>query len=130
MRNSNSLVRWGSTVLAVVLAPGLVGMAAAGTADVVEGAAKRQADGSYVFVVTVRHADEGWEHFADRYEVVGPDGTVIASRVLAHPHEDEQPFTRELTGVRIPAGIGEVTIRAHDNRHGLGGREVKVRVGE
>ncbi len=130
MRNSNVAAGRNGAALASLLVLLVPGTAGAGKADVVEAAAKRQADGSYVFVVTVRHADEGWEHFADRYEVVGPDGKVIATRVLAHPHEDEQPFTRELTGVRIPAGVGEVTVRAHDNRHGLGGREVKVRVGE
>lgn len=130
MRNSKVAAGRHSAVLASLLVTLAPGAAAAGKADVVEAAAKRQADGSYVFVVTVRHADEGFEHFADRYDVVGPDGQVIASRVLAHPHEDEQPFTRELTGVRIPAGVSEVTVRAHDNRHGFGGREVKVRVGE
>lgn len=123
-----------SSVMAAVLALG-VGVSSptvvrAGKADVVAAAAARQPDGSTVFVVTIRHADEGWEHFADRYEVVGPDGKVIATRVLAHPHEDEQPFTRELSGVHIPAGVTEVTVRAHDNRHGLGGREVKVHLGE
>jgi len=80
------------------------------------------------FSVTVRHADEGWDHYADMWEVLDPDGEVIAVRKLLHPHEDEQPFTRSLAGVQIPDGVDEVTIRAHDSVHGYGGKELVVRI--
>lgn len=100
------------------------GSAAAGPADVVEARAERAADGSFRFAVTVRHADEGWDHYADRWEIVAPDGTVLATRELRHPHVTEQPFTRDLAGVRIPPGVTRVTIRARDSRHGFGGREL------
>lgn len=100
--------------------------AGAGEADVVRASASRGADGSWRFEVTVRHGDTGWDHYADRWDVVGPDGAVIASRVLHHPHENEQPFTRSLSGVRIGEGIGHVVIRAHDIVHGLGGAQVRV----
>lgn len=82
--------------------------------------------GGYRFDVTLRHADTGWDHYADAWEVLGPDGTVLAKRVLLHPHVDEQPFTRSLAGVKIPAGIARVRIRAHDSVHGYGGREMEV----
>jgi hypothetical protein len=98
----------------------------AGMADVVEARATRQSDGAYSFAVTVRHADSGWEHYADAWQVVGPDGTVLATRVLLHPHETEQPFIRSLSGVAIPEGIRTVTIRAHDKVHGYGGATVEV----
>ena len=50
---------------------------------------------NFRFSVTVEHADEGWDHYADRWEVVSEDGkTVYGTRVLAHPHVNEQPFTR------------------------------------
>jgi hypothetical protein len=101
-------------------------VAAAGEADVVGVEVRRQDDGGYAFDVTVRHADEGWKHYADRWEVLGPDGSVLATRVLLHPHEDEQPFTRSLSGVAIPAAITAVTIRAHDSVHGYGGREMQA----
>ncbi len=55
-----------------------------------------------------------------------PDGEVIATRVLAHPHDNEQPFTRSLGGVRIPAGLAKVRVRAHDKVHGYGGNEIDV----
>jgi hypothetical protein len=35
--------------------------------------------------VTIRHADQGWNHYADRYEVVGPQGeVVIRGRTSVH----------------------------------------------
>jgi len=103
-----------------------VSAAAAGKADVVAVKAERTGARVYRFDVTVRHADKGWDHYADRWEVLAPDGTVLGSRTLFHPHVDEQPFTRSLDGVEIPAGISEVTVRAHDKVHGLGGRTVTV----
>jgi predicted DNA-binding protein with PD1-like motif len=103
----------------------------AGEADVTA-VAVRDAAGTYTFSVTVRHDDKGWEHFADNWEVVAMDGTVIATRTLFHPHVNEQPFTRSLGGVRVPAGTKEVRIRAHDKVHGNGGQEliVKMETGE
>lgn len=103
--------------------------ARAGEADVLGARIERAPDGSLRFEVTVRHADEGWRHYADRWEVLGPDGTVLAERILHHPHVDEQPFTRSLSGVYLPSGITELTIRAHDSIHGYGGREFRLRVG-
>ena len=85
---------------------------------------------SFRFDITVRHADEGWKHYADKWEVVAPDGSVLGTRTLYHPHVDEQPFTRSLSGVAIPGGIGEVTIRAHDSKHGYGGDTVTVAVSQ
>ncbi|MDZ7747812.1 MAG: hypothetical protein U5K43_02405 [Halofilum sp. (in: g-proteobacteria)] len=95
--------------------------APAGEADVLEARARAGADGRYRFTVTVAHADTGWDHYADRWEVVAPDGAVLATRVLHHPHTNEQPFTRSLGGVEIPADISRVELRAHDSVHGLGG---------
>ncbi len=100
----------------------IAGPARAGEADVVAAEAHRSSDGTWRFDVTVRHADTGWEHYADRWEVLAPDGTLLGERVLLHPHVEEQPFTRSLSGVRIPPQIHRVRIRAHDSVHGYGGR--------
>lgn len=97
------------------------GPAFAGEVEVVDARAEKSGDGSCRFDVTLRHADEGWEHYADAWDVVAPDGTVLATRVLYHPHVDEQPFTRSLSGVEIPADITHVIIRGHDKVHGYGG---------
>lgn len=85
-----------------------------------------QSGGQYRFDVTLKHADTGWDHYANVWEIVGPGGEVLGTRVLAHPHVDEQPFTRSLGGVVIPAAILEVTIRAGDNVNGLGGKTMSI----
>ncbi len=110
------------------LAAGLAmpGPAGAGEADVVEVQAVPESAGSWRFNVTVRHADTGWDHYADQWQVVAPDGRVLGTRVLLHPHENEQPFTRSLGGVKIPPEVTQVTVRAGDSVHGFGGKEVAV----
>jgi len=43
------------------------------------------------------------------------DGTMFGTRTLGHPHVDEQPFTRSLSGVNIPDTVNVVTISARDS---------------
>jgi len=100
----------------------------AGEADVVGVAVKKSVSGIYGFDVTVKHADTGWDHYADNWEVVGLDGAVIDRRVLFHPHVGEQPFTRSIPRVEIPVGVKSVVIRAHDSVHGHGGTEKTVQL--
>jgi hypothetical protein len=80
------------------------------------------------FHVTVRHADSGWDHYANQWQIVAADGTILATRVLYHPHQTEQPFTRSLSGVKIPSHVQTVTIRAGDLVHGFGGREIQLQL--
>ena len=101
-------------------------MAAAGEADVEKVAVSQTAPGSFRFDVTVRHGDEGWDHYANAWQVLGPGGQVLGERVLLHPHETEQPFTRSLSGVAVPDDIKTVTIRARDSVHEFGGKETSV----
>jgi hypothetical protein len=49
-------------------------------------------------------------------------------RMLLHPHVDEQPFTRSLSGGRIPQAIRTVRVRARDKTDGYGGRAMVVSV--
>jgi len=112
--------------LALLLA--VPGIALAGEADVTAVDVARTARDTYRFDVTVHHDDTGWDHYADRWDIVAPDGTVLATRELFHPHTGEQPFTRTLSGASIPAGIDRVTVRAHDSVHGYGGRTMSVRL--
>ena len=95
-------------------------------ADVLFVTAQQQDDGNWRMDVTVQHADTGWEHYADAWEVLSPDGDVLAKRVLTHPHVDEQPFTRSMSGIQVPADYMHVLVRAHDLVDGYGGREVIV----
>ncbi|GMT49809.1 MAG: hypothetical protein IEMM0008_1348 [bacterium] len=103
-------------------------VAFAGEVDVVKVNVKKTGDHTYRFSVTLRHDDTGWEHYADRWEVLSPDGKILATRVLYHPHVDEQPFTRSLSGVKIPSDIEEVIIRGHDKKHGYGGKTKKIKL--
>lgn len=84
--------------------------------------------GRFDVEVTLRHADSGWDHYANRWEILGPQGEVIATRLLAHPHVHEQPFTRGLSAVRVPGEFSWVRVRGHDLVHGYGGREVTLSV--
>lgn len=74
----------------------------------------------WTFDVTLMHGDTGWEHYADAWRVVDMNGNVLGLRNLAHPHTNEQPFTRSLSGVQIPASIDEIGIQARDNVSGWG----------
>jgi hypothetical protein len=82
--------------------------------------------GSCTFSVTLEHGDQGWGHYANQWDVVTLDGKLLKSRVLHHPHEQEQPFTRSLSGVFIPAGESKVKIRARDSKHGYSKQEYIV----
>ncbi len=81
---------------------------------------------SCTFAVTLEHADQGWSHYADQWDVVTLEGRLLKSRVLYHPHDDEQPFTRSLGGVEIPPEAGQVKIRARDSKHGYSSQEFIV----
>jgi len=96
----------------------------AGNADVVEVIVEASDRGGYDFAVTVAHGDTGWDHYADRWEILDGNGTILAVRTLYHPHVSEQPFTRNLSGVEIPGHVTVVTVRAHDTVHGYGGKVV------
>ena len=97
----------------------------AGEAEITGVHAREGRDG-WTFSVSLRHGDTGWDHYADAWRVVGPDGTVYGTRTLHHPHENEQPFTRSLSGVRIPDGVAEVRIEARDSVHGWAARTYPV----
>lgn len=76
--------------------------------------------------VTLRHDDRGWAHYADAWRVVSEEGRALGTRTLYHPHDDEQPFTRSLGGLVIPADLREVYVEAHDNVHGWSRQRVRV----
>lgn len=99
----------------------------AGNADVVKAKITSYGQGQYRIDATVKHADTGWEHYANAWEVLDEKGNVIGTRVLHHPHVNEQPFTRSLT-LTIPKNITTVTIRAKDSVHGYGGKSISLKV--
>ena len=82
---------------------------------VIENVTTTQAsDGTWRFDVTIRHPDTGWDHYADGWRVMTMSGEELGMRVLYHPHVNEQPFTRSLSGVVIPQGTTQVRVQARD----------------
>lgn len=113
--------------LSAAMLTSFTGLAVAGQADVVDARFEQASDGTYAFHVTVRHDDAGWDHYADKWQVVSEDGSIVyGERILLHPHENEQPFTRSQSGIDIPDDIEAVIVRAHDKVHGWGGAEMRI----
>jgi hypothetical protein len=94
--------------------------------DVVSAVVELEADGTYRFEVTISSPYDTPERYADAWRVLSPDGTQLAIRELLHDHADEQPFTRDLSGVEIPDDISVVTIQGRDLVNGWGGDTVEV----
>jgi len=103
----------------------LPAVASAGEADVVDVKASCNND-LCDFSATVAHDDQGWDHYANHWRLLDADGNELGRRELAHPHENEQPFTRSLGGVEIPLDITTVVVEAHDSVHEYGGETFSV----
>ncbi|MEM7193780.1 MAG: hypothetical protein AAF402_02435 [Pseudomonadota bacterium] len=123
-----------STLFAVMttMMPSTV-LAQSGDADVLQVEAIESTDGSWRFNVTVEHADTGWQDYADGWDVMDEQGNVLKrknsdpfTRLLLHPHENEQPFTRSVSGIKVPENTRYLTVRAHELKDGFGGKEVVV----
>ena len=102
--------------------------AIAGEADVIDVKVRAAAPRVCDFDVTVRSVDRGGDYYADAFEVLAPDGRLLGRRELLHPHETEQPFTRELYGVAIPPGVHEVIVRARHKPKGYDGATRMVKL--
>ncbi|MDT8326501.1 MAG: hypothetical protein RQ750_03805 [Roseovarius sp.] len=76
--------------------------------------------------VTIEHADTGWEHYVDGWEVLDKDGNRLGYRLLHHPHVNEQPFTRSLTNLALPDGTREIFVRPHCSVDGWAGDTLRV----
>ncbi|MBT4310966.1 MAG: hypothetical protein HOD49_11200 [Anaerolineae bacterium] len=102
-------------------------------ADVTYVRAIQDAEGSWTFHITVSHPDTGWDDYANGWDILLPNGSKLKvqegdafTRLLAHPHVDEQPFTRSKRGIIIPENMTRVIVRAHDIVDGFGGQEIIV----
>jgi len=76
--------------------------------------------------VTLKHADTGWNHYADAWRLVDEKGNEIAKRTLYHPHVNEQPFTRSLSSFHIPKDKKIIFVEAHDLKHGWSSSKVRI----
>ncbi len=98
----------------------------AGEVKVIAAELHKQSTGHWSVNVTLRHGDTGWDHYADNWRVVDGEGNVLGERVLYHPHEEEQPFTRGLNDVQIPSDLDAVYIVAHDKQHGWSSGKMRI----
>ena len=76
--------------------------------------------------VTILHDDTGWDHYADGWEVLDAGGARLGYRELMHPHVNEQPFTRSLSGVVIPDGTREIFVQPRCSVDGWAGATMRV----
>lgn len=95
---------------------------------IIEDVELRSAGTLWTVSVTLRHADTGWDDYADGWRIETPEGRVLAVRELLHPHVSEQPFTRSLSGVALPDGLDEIVVRARTNVTGWDSLPRTVRV--
>jgi len=110
-------LRFQSAAKALVLSLFCTGQLLANDAMIVDAKIQAMGDRKFQIHVTLEHADTGWDHYANRWDVLDADGNLLGSRTLHHPHVNEQPFTRSLS-LTIPPGVAKVTIVASDSVHG------------
>ncbi|SFD90548.1 hypothetical protein SAMN04488523_103307 [Sulfitobacter brevis] len=112
-----------------LLALAILGAPAFADTPVVENVNVTKSGDLWRFDVTISHTDKGWDDYADAWRILDGDGKELGLRDLAHPHTDEQPFTRSLSGVVIPASVTEVTIQPRDTINGWAsdGKKIKLR---
>lgn len=96
--------------------------------DVLSVKVRAARDGTFDFDVTVSSTYDTPARYADGLRARSQSGQVFGERKLFHDHADEQPFTRDLYNVKIPAGVSSVVIEARDLRYGYGGKTQVVRL--
>jgi hypothetical protein len=81
---------------------------------------------TFDFDVTVSSPYDTSQRYADGIRVLGRNNEVLGERKLFHDHADEQPFTRDLNGVKVPLSLRTVVVQARDQKYGYGGKSVQV----
>ena len=109
----------------LVLAP-TRGIAQQKHPDVLSAKGRARGTDTFDFDVTISSPYDTPQRYADAFRVAGPDGKIYGERILLHDHANEQPFTRDLYGVKIPPGVRVVVIQGRDQKHGYGGKSIEV----
>jgi hypothetical protein len=94
--------------------------------DVVAVKVRASGAGQFDFDVTISSPYDTPQRYADAFRVQTPAGEVLGERKLLHDHQNEQPFTRDLYGVKVPAEVKKVVVQARDGKYGYGGKSVEV----
>ena len=96
--------------------------------EVLEVEFRQTEPGVFTVSTTVRSVDIEGVSYADAWEVRDLSGNVLGTRVLLHPHANEQPFTRSLSDVPIPPEVTQVEVDARDSERGFCGVSLVVEV--
>jgi len=104
----------------------LLATANANEVEVVDVKIDQQIDKTWTFAVTLKHDDKGWDHYANEWQIIGTDNKIFGTRTLYHPHVKEQPFTRNLSGIKIPSTVKTVRVIAKDTIHGLSHKAAEI----
>ncbi|MGV8991083.1 MAG: hypothetical protein ACOH1Q_06735 [Thiobacillus sp.] len=94
--------------------------------DVVDVRVHVRSDSRFDFDATISSPYDTPQRYADAFRVMSTEGIQFGERNLLHDHANQQPFTRDLYGVAIPAGIKTVVIQARDKQYGYGGKTIQV----
>ena len=94
--------------------------------DVLSATVRARSADTFDFDVTISSPYDTPQRYADGFRVTRLSGEVLGERSLWHDHQNEQPFTRDRYGVKIPAGVRQVRIQARDQKHGYGGKSIDV----
>ena len=121
----------GTLAIAAVLATNITTAQSAGLMnqkypDVIDVRVHVRSDNRFDFDATISSPYDTPQRYADAFRVMSTEGVQFGERTLFHDHANEQPFTRDLYGVSIPAGIDTVVIQARDKKYGYGGKTLRV----
>ena len=94
--------------------------------DVVDVRVQARGNDRFDFDATISSPYDTPQRYADAFRVTSTDGVPYGERTLFHDHASEQPFTRDLYGVTIPAGVRAVVVQARDQKYGYGGKTLQV----
>ena len=94
--------------------------------DVIAVKVRVSGKGTFDFDVTLSSPYDTPQRYADAFRVSTLDGKQLGERVLLHDHQTEQPFTRDLYGVSIPADVKKVRIQGRDQKYSYGGKTMEV----
>lgn len=83
---------------------------------------------TFDFDVTVSSPYDSAGRYADGFRATSQNGVVWGERKLLHDHASEQPFTRDLYGIKIPPGVKSVLVQARDQKFGYGGKAIEVKL--
>jgi hypothetical protein len=96
--------------------------------DVLSARVRTSGSDVFDFDVTVSSPYDSPTRYADAFRARDKTGTVFGERILLHDHASEQPFTRDMYTVKIPASVKTVILEARDKAFGYGGKIVEVKL--